>query len=226
MSNQSIHEKIQRLSTEIVQQHNAKLIAVSKTFPESAIIEAYNAGMRRFGENYPQEFAKKAINLSKLHDIEWHFIGNIQSNKTKLIAEHAAYVHTLAKQNHAERLNNQRPYDKPPLNVLIEVNISQEANKHGVISLDELLALANFIQTQPRLQLRGLMCMASDTTDIGVIHTQFMQLAQYKNHLNQHGFTLTELSMGMSNDYHIALECGATFVRIGSKIFGARNYEN
>lgn len=204
---------------------SVSLIAVSKMFSKDAIVEAYDAGVRKFGENYPQELATKASILNK-YDIEWHFIGNIQSNKTKLIAENASWVHTIAKTQHAKRLNDQRPKDRLALQVLIEVNISNEENKHGVTSFDEVLELATFIQLQPNLKLRGLMGMASDTEDHNIIRQQFNTLAELKNKLNQRGFDLSELSMGMSNDYKIAIECGATLIRIGSKIFGARNYDN
>lgn len=204
---------------------NVSLIGVSKMFPEAYIVEAYNAGLIKFGENYPQELAAKASNLNE-YDIEWHFIGNIQSNKTRLIAENASWVHTIAKAQHAKRLNDQRPKDKPALQVLIEVNISNEKNKYGLISFDDILELATFIHSQPNLELRGLMGMASDTENEYIIRQQFNTLSELKNKLNQHGFDLSELSMGMSNDYKIAVECGATFIRIGSKIFGARNYDN
>ena len=134
--------QIQQQITALDKNICVKLLTVSKTFPESAIIDAYNAGMRSFGENYPQELASKTENLSEL-DIEWHFIGNIQSNKTKLIAKHADWVHTIAQVQHAKRLNEQRPVDYAPLQVLIEVNISGEANKHGVKDFDELYPLVD-----------------------------------------------------------------------------------
>lgn len=216
-----IQNEIQTLNS------TTKLIAVSKTFPTSAIIEAYQAGMRKFGENYPQELAQKSQELEFYNDIEWHFIGNIQSNKTKLIAEHASYVHTIAKEQHAKRLNDQRPLAKPKLKVMLEINISQELNKHGLATdIAEIIQLAKYITTLPNLELCGLMGMASDTTDVKIIRQQFMRLASYKDELNKQGFAICELSMGMSNDYQIAIECGATLIRVGSKIFGVRTYDN
>jgi len=202
-----------------------KLVAVSKTHPETAILEALAAGQTDFGENYVQELANKAANL-KEYPICWHFIGHIQSNKTRQIAQYANWVHTLTKLQHAIRLNNQRPADLPVLNVLIEVNISNEASKNGLTDLEEIYALALEIAILPMLKLRGLMGMASDTTDLALIKSQFLKLVQIRQELNQRGLDLDQLSMGMSNDYPIAIECGATMVRIGSKIFGKRIYDN
>lgn len=214
---------------ELINQHDSakrvKLIAVSKTFPIEDIQIAYELGMRRFGENYPQELATKGQQLTQ-NDIEWHFIGNIQSNKTKLISEYANWVHTLTKASHATRLNDQRPPHAPTLQVLIEVNISNEDNKHGIRNLTELTELANHINQLPNLKLRGLMGMASDSSDEALINSQFKYLHECYEYLNQNGFELTELSMGMSNDFPLAIANGATMVRIGSKIFGARDYGN
>ena len=202
----------------------AKLIAVSKTYPVTAIIEAYQNTQRQFGENYAQELAQKAHELSQLTDIEWHFIGTIQSNKTKLIAENAAWVHTLTKLQHALRLNNQRPANMPPLQVLIEVNISNEASKGGLSNLADIIDLANKIKKLPNLNLRGLMGMAANCNDENILASQFDKLKLYLQELNNLGFNLDQLSSGMSNDYPIAIAHGATLVRIGSKIFGERNY--
>lgn len=205
--------------------HQVKLIAVSKTFPIEDVETAYNLGVRKFGENYPQELVQKAQQI-KHNDIEWHFIGNIQSNKTRLIAENASWVHTLTKASHATRLSEQRPQYLPPLQVLIEVNISNEVNKHGLHTINEIVDLANHISQLPNLKLRGLMGMASDSNDNELINNQFNQLYQYFKQLNKLGFELTELSMGMSHDFPLAIANGATLVRIGSKIFGVRNYDN
>ena len=202
-----------------------KLIAVSKTYPSNYIIEAHQAGQLAFGENYLQELANKASELKDLN-LEWHFIGNIQSNKSKIIAEHAHYLHTLTKLSHAKRINDQRNESLPVLKVLIEVNISQEPNKHGLDNFAEILHLANELKQLPRLELCGLMGMASETNDHELILQQFLQLKDYQNKLNQQGFNLAELSMGMSGDYQLAIQAGATMVRIGSKIFGKRNYDN
>lgn len=201
------------------------LVAVSKTFPAQDIMLAYQAGQLAFGENYPQELESKAIELVDLN-LEWHFIGNLQSNKTQIIAKYANWVHTLTKLSHAKRLNQQRPDNLPPLKVLIEVNISQEISKHGLSNYQDILELAQQIQELPKLQLCGLMGIASDSNDAQQIKQQFNLLAQHLAKLNQQGFNLTELSMGMSGDYQAAIACGATILRIGSKIFGNRTYDN
>lgn len=201
------------------------LVAVSKTHPESAILAAIDAGQFDFGENYVQELSRKAENLAN-HPICWHFIGNIQSNKTSQIAKYASWVHTLTKEQHAKRLNDQRPTNLSPLNVLIEVNISEEESKGGLSNYKDINTLATIINSLPNLRLKGLMGMASNTMDEIVIKNQFNLLSSYLEQLNNDGFNLTELSMGMSNDYKLAIECGSTMVRIGSKIFGERSYGN
>lgn len=205
--------------------HPIKLIAVSKTMEVDKIITAYNAGIFAFGENYLQEFKDKAGQLAHL-PIEWHFIGTIQSNKSRIIAKHASYLHTLTKISHAVRINNQRPENLPPLNVLIEINISGETSKQGLSEETEITALATEILRLPRLKLCGLMGMASDSSDNQLISSQFKALAHWQARLLELGFILPELSMGMSNDYPLAIEAGATMVRVGSKIFGKRNYDN
>jgi pyridoxal phosphate enzyme (YggS family) len=226
----NITQRITKIRQELIQQANnncaASLIAVSKTIAIEAIQEAYHGAQQiAFCENYPQELANKVEQLKNL-PLEWHFIGNIQSNKTKLIAENAAWVHTLTNLNHATRLNNQRPDHLPPLQILIEVNISNESSKHGLSNLAEITLLAKEINLLPNLKLRGLMGMASATDDVELIKSQFNQLKDYQQQLNKHGFNLDQLSMGMSGDYIHALECGATMIRIGSLIFGERNYDN
>ncbi|RTL12428.1 MAG: YggS family pyridoxal phosphate-dependent enzyme [Neisseriaceae bacterium] len=226
----NINQQITKIREELTQYANdscaVKLIAVSKTYPIETIQEAYNQAKQLvFGENYPQELAIKANQLKKL-SLEWHFIGNIQSNKTKLIAENAAWVHTLTSINHAKRLNDQRPTNLDPLQVLIEVNISNEPSKHGLNSLEEIILLAHQINLLPNLKLRGLMGMASATDNVELIKSQFNQLKSCQQQLNEQGFNLDQLSIGMSGDYRQALECGATMIRIGSLIFGERNYDN
>lgn len=226
----NINLQITKIREELTQYANdscaVKLIAVSKTYPIENIQEAYNQAQQQvFGENYPQELANKANQLKNL-SLEWHFIGNIQSNKTKLIAENAAWVHTLTSINHAKRLNDQRPTNLDTLQVLIEVNISNERSKHGLNSLEEIILLAHEINWLPNLKLRGLMGMASATDNVELVKSQFNQLKSYQQQLNEQGFNLDQLSMGMSGDYRHALECGATMIRIGSLIFGERNYDN
>ena len=200
-----------------------QLIAVSKNFPPASIREAFAAGQRKFAENYVQEFSFKARELADLN-LEWHFIGKIQSNKTKAIAEYASWVHSLSKLSHALRLQQQRPGNLAPLNVLIEVKINTDLNKQGLASFDEILNLATAINKLSNLKLCGLMGMASNSNDTQLVETQFRQLSLYLAELNQHGFKLDQLSMGMSNDFPQAISCGASLLRIGSKIFGERNY--
>jgi pyridoxal phosphate enzyme (YggS family) len=223
-----IAENITKIKQEIkaTASPGASLIAVSKFFSVSDISTAYKSGIINFAENFPQEFEAKAIELQNQQDIIWHFIGNIQSNKTKIIAQHASFVHSLTKQQHAKRLNDQRPVDKPNLKVLIEVNISFEESKHGLTNFDEIFSLAKFIKQLPRLELVGLMGMASNTADVNKLTQEFQLLNQIKDKLNNNGFNLTELSIGTSNDYLIALNNNSTMIRIGSKIFGERKYDN
>lgn len=219
---QQVNNSIKALAHE----QKVELIAVSKTFPSTLVRQAYADGQRKFAESYPQELAQKTRELADL-EIEWHFIGNIQSNKTKLIAQQASWVHTITKLQHAKRLNDQRPAELAPLQILIEVNISQEPNKYGVNNWQELIQLAQAIMQLPRLELRGLMGMASATNDQQLIQAQFQQLGRYLEQLNTQGLgNFDQLSMGMSADYPLAIKAGATLVRIGSNIFGARTYDN
>lgn len=201
-----------------------KLIAVSKTVPESVIRQLYEIGQRDFGENYAQEFNQKANNLKDL-DIVWHFIGNIQSNKTKLISKYAHWVHGLTTAKQAIRLNNDRPEHMGKLNILIEVNISGESSRHGLNAFEDICELSTIINQQPNLTFRGLMGLASATPDKSIINSQFTKLTQIFNQLCQSGHQLDTLSMGMSGDYKVAIEAGSTMVRIGSLIFGERKYD-
>lgn len=202
--------------------HSVKLIAVSKHQPTTAIQEAYQAGQVAFGENYVQEMQEKSEALAN-PPIEWHFIGPIQSNKTKTIAELASWVHSIDRLKIAQRLSEQRPTHLPPLQVCIQVNLSQEASKSGV-SLDEVEPLAKAIQCLPKLKLRGLMAIPAPCNDFESQRVVFRQLNQLKNHLNTQGFALDTLSMGMTDDMEAAIAEGATHVRIGTAIFGARTY--
>ncbi|ORF26047.1 YggS family pyridoxal phosphate enzyme [Snodgrassella alvi] len=201
-----------------------QLIAVSKTFPANDIITLYEAGQRDFGENYIQEFSEKTSQFAEL-DIVWHMIGHIQSNKSRIVAERAHWVHTIDREKIARRLHEQRPEYLPPLNVCIEVNISAESNKHGISpNKSELLTLANMISELPRLKLRGLMCVAKTGSTDTELQQQFHQMQNLLQYLHQAGFAVDVLSMGMSADLSIAIACGATHVRVGSAIFGQRNY--
>lgn len=201
---------------------SVKLIAVSKTFPADDIATLYAHGQRDFGENYIQEWQGKAEQLAHTcPEIIWHIIGNIQSNKTRPVAERAHWLHTLDRLKIAQRLNDQRPDNLPPLQVCIEINIADEEAKHG-IRPDELLPLAQAVVSLPRLKLRGLMCVAQAQADDVVLRQQFSQMADLLRELQTIAPDADTLSMGMSGDMAMAIECGATMVRVGSAIFGAR----
>ncbi|HEY8354377.1 MAG TPA: YggS family pyridoxal phosphate-dependent enzyme [Methylophilaceae bacterium] len=196
------------------------LLAVSKAHSAAAIREAFGAGQRRFGENYLQEALNKQQELGDLA-IEWHFIGPIQSNKTQAIAQHFDWVHSIDRLKVAQRLSTARPDHLPPLQVCVQVNVSNEATKSGV-PLDEASDLARAISSMPRLTLRGLMAIPAPTSDIELQRSQFHQIRQLSETLQQQGLKLDTLSIGMSDDYPAAIAEGSTMVRIGSAIFGPR----
>ena len=196
------------------------LLAVSKAHSAAAVRDAFTAGQRLFGENYLQEALDKQAELADLA-IEWHFIGPIQSNKTQAIAQHFAWVHGVDRLKIAERLNAARPGHMPPLQICIQVNISNEASKSGVLPA-ELNALAEAIAKLPHLQLRGLMAIPAPTPEIEMQHKQFRMVRELYETLRGQGFALDTLSMGMSEDFPAAIAEGATIVRVGSAIFGAR----
>ncbi len=197
-----------------------KLLAVSKTFSTAAIREAFAAGQRDFGESYVQEAQAK---LAELHDlpIVWHYIGPLQSNKTRAVATQFAWVHSVDRVSIAQRLSAQRPVDLPPLQVCLQVNISHESSKSGVATAD-IFTLAAAVSALPNLQLRGLMAIPAPTDDQAAQRIAFAQVAQLLQQLNQTGLGLDTLSMGMSHDFPAAIAEGATIVRIGTAIFGAR----
>ncbi|MCU1782301.1 YggS family pyridoxal phosphate-dependent enzyme [Pseudomonas sp. 13B_2.1_Bac1] len=195
------------------------LLAVSKTKPAQAVREAYAAGMLDFGENYLQEALGKQAQLTDL-PLSWHFIGPIQSNKTRAIAENFAWVHSVDRLKIAQRLSEQRPADLPPLNICIQVNVSGEASKSGCTPAD-LPALANAISALPRLKLRGLMAIPEPTEDRSAQDAAFAAVRELQASLN---LALDTLSMGMSHDLESAIAQGATWVRIGTALFGARDY--
>ncbi|MBB1318775.1 YggS family pyridoxal phosphate-dependent enzyme [Shewanella sp. SR43-4] len=198
------------------------LLAVSKTKPISDIVAAYQAGQRLFGENYVQEGETKITALQADYpDIEWHFIGPLQSNKSKIVAEHFDWMHTLSRDKIAQRLHEQRPNNKPPLNVCIQVNISQEESKSGV-NAEDVATLALTINSLSKLTLRGLMAIPTATNDEQIQQQEFAQLKQLFDQLKQQYPSVDTLSMGMSNDMDIAIANGSTMVRIGSAIFGER----
>ncbi|WP_294737414.1 YggS family pyridoxal phosphate-dependent enzyme [uncultured Pseudomonas sp.] len=195
------------------------LLAVSKTKPAQAVREAHAAGMRDFGENYLQEALGKQAELTDL-PLSWHFIGPIQSNKTRAIAENFAWVHSVDRLKIAQRLSEQRPADLPPLNICIQVNVSGEASKSGCTPAD-LPALAEAISALPRLKLRGLMAIPEPTDDRAEQDAAFATVRDLQASLN---LSLDTLSMGMSHDLESAIAQGATWVRIGTALFGARDY--
>jgi pyridoxal phosphate enzyme (YggS family) len=196
------------------------LLAVSKTKPLANIVEAYEAGQRDFGENYAQEMVEKC-QQSLLDDIQWHFIGPLQSNKSRPIAEHADWVHTIDRLKIAQRLSDQRPDAKPPLNVLIQVNISDDPAKAGVTP-SQVEKLAEQIAQLPNLTLKGLMTITATGLNDAELAKQFGELKNLQLALIKRYSSCTEVSMGMSSDFELAIACGATMVRVGSDIFGAR----
>jgi pyridoxal phosphate enzyme (YggS family) len=198
------------------------LLAVAKTFPAAAIREAYAAGQRRFGENYVQEALAKQQELADL-DLEWHFIGPLQSNKTRPVAEHFAWVHTIERLKIAERLAEQRPAHLPPLNVCVQVNVSGETSKSGCAP-DAAPTLCRAVAALPGLKLRGLMAIPEPTEDSALARRRFASLRALRDALNAEGLALDTLSMGMSHDLEDAILEGATLVRVGTAIFGERNY--
>ena len=224
-----IRDKLQIIGTQIEQtsaefnrtKNSVQLLAVSKRHPVAAIQEAYQAGQRAFGENYVQELVEKAEALSTLN-IEWHFIGPLQSNKTKQIATTASWVHTIDRYKIAQRLNDQRPENLPPLSICIQVNISGEVSKSGVMP-NGLTELAHKISKLPNLSLRGLMAIPAPEGNFAKQRETFAKMSELKNQLNKQGFKLDTLSMGMSGDMKAAIAEGATIARIGTAIFGARD---
>ncbi|EAS74076.1 FkuA [Vibrio alginolyticus 12G01] len=205
---------------------SVQLLAVSKTKPVEAILEAYQAGQTAFGENYVQEGVSKVQHFSEHYPdnrIEWHFIGPIQSNKSRLVAEHFDWVHTIDRTKIAQRLNDQRPSELKPLQVLIQVNTSGEASKSGVTEA-EVFELAELISRLPNLTLRGLMSIPANVSDYESQLREFQKLATLKQTLEAQFPEIDTLSMGMSGDMTAAIEAGSTMVRIGTAIFGARDY--
>jgi pyridoxal phosphate enzyme (YggS family) len=198
-----------------------RLLAVSKTWPSTDIVEAHRAGQRAFGESQLQEASGKIAALQQL-DLEWHFIGPIQSNKTRPIAERFDWVHSLEREKIAVRLSEQRPAARGPLMVCIEVNVSGEPTKAGVAP-EQAQALADAVARLPRLQLRGLMTVPAPSPDPARQRAQFAALRALFERLRAGGLSLDTLSMGMSDDLEAAIAEGATIVRVGSAIFGRRS---
>lgn len=229
----NIKNNIQHITTQIREteekcgraRNSVNLLAVSKTKPTEAILAAIEAGQHAFGENYVQEGIDKINFFRQNHpdfNLEWHFIGSIQSNKSRPVATHFAWVHTIDREKIARRLSEQRPTDMPPLQVLIQVNTSGEVSKSGVME-NEVMSLARLISSLPNLTLRGVMSIPENLTDYASQLAAFKQLAEIKHHLSKQYPTVDTLSMGMTGDMQAAIEAGSTIVRIGTAIFGARN---
>ena len=234
----SIQQNIEQITSqiEVAQQKcgrgrdSVQLLAVSKTKPVEAILEAAQAGQVAFGETYVQEGANKVAHFTQHHpelNLEWHFIGPVQSNKSRHVAESFDWVHTVDRTKIAQRLNDQRPEGLEPIQVLIQVNTSGEASKSGIDD-DEIFALAELISQLPNLTLRGLMSIPANVSDYESQLAAFTQLATLKEKLAHHfpDQNIDTLSMGMSGDMEAAIEAGSTMVRIGTAIFGARDYSN
>lgn len=199
-----------------------KLLAVSKTKPATDVEQAYQEGQRNFGENYVQEAVDKINQLRSLDDIEWHFIGPLQSNKTRLIAENFHWAQTVERLKIAQRLNDQRPAPLGKLNVCIQINISQEESKSG-IDQASLFDLAHEISQMPRLKLRGIMAIPAKNQSTEQQKQTFMEMHSLFQQLKSQYNDIDTLSMGMSSDAQAAIEAGSTMIRIGTAIFGARD---
>ena len=197
-----------------------RLIAVRKTKPAQAVRAAFHSGISDFGENYVSEAVDKCMQCDDL-DIIWHFLGPLQSNKTRQVAEHFDWIHSIDRVKVAQRLNAQRPEDRAPLKVCIQVNMPIEESKSGVVSSDELLSLATAVHNFDRLDLRGIMAIPAQCSELSYQREQFGRIAEL---LKTEGLPsgMTELSMGMSADMEAAIAEGSTMVRIGTDIFGAR----
>ncbi|MBP8277726.1 MAG: YggS family pyridoxal phosphate-dependent enzyme [Propionivibrio sp.] len=202
------------------QPEEISLLAVSKTWPGSYVQEAARAGQKAFGENYVQEGVDK-VRETALPDLEWHFIGPLQSNKTRLVAEAFQWVHSVDRLKIAERLSQQRPAHLPPLQICLQVNISNEDSKSGVPE-EDVASLAQQIAYLPRLKLRGLMTIPAPAPEFAQQRAPFRRLRELYEQLNRNGFALDTLSMGMSNDIEAAIAEGSTLVRVGTAIFGER----
>ena len=198
-----------------------RLLAVSKTWPASCVLAAVEAGQKAFGENYVQEGIEKIREIGR-PDLEWHFIGPLQSNKTRQVAEAFDWVHSVDRFKIAERLSQQRPDSLPPLQICLQVNISGEKTKQGIHEGD-VLSLAQQVALLPRLRLRGLMTIPEPTVDFSQQCRPFRRLRELFEQLKGKGLALDTLSMGMSNDMEAAIAEGATLIRVGTAIFGERN---
>ena len=199
------------------------IVAVSKRQQASAVVAAAAAGLTHFGENYLQEALDKIEAVTNL-GVDWHFIGQIQSNKTRLIAENFSWVQTVDRKRIADRLNDQRPDKSEPINVLIQLNLDHEPQKGG-ITADELLPLAEHISKLPKLRLRGVMGMPPADFNPTQNQASFSAIAAEAERLKSHGYAVDTISMGMTSDFELAIECGSNCVRLGTALFGPRSTE-
>lgn len=228
---QSVHAQIANACQKCGRQPtDVTLLAVSKTFSADAVREAALAGQRAFGENYIQEAVDKIAAVRAMADVlalQWHCIGPIQSNKTKLVAQHFDWVHTVDREKIAQRLNEQRPAELPPLQVCLQVNVDTGQTKSGCTP-DEALELARFIGQQPKLQLRGVMSIPDPQTDDAAMLDVHRKVVQVFDRIRTSGIDglaqFDTISLGMTADMHTAIAAGSTMVRVGSGIFGARDY--
>src|SRR6187401_3176389 len=229
---QNCSEGLNRLQSRIAQAcmaasrsvDSVTLLAVSKGQSSAAINEAASAGVENFGENFLQESLPKIEALAG-RELTWHFIGRLQANKTRPVAENFAWVHAVDRFKIAERLSAQRPYHAPPLNVCLQLHVGGEASKGGVEST-EMRELARQVSTLPRLRLRGLMCMPPAESEVSRQRQWFRETRQLFDYLNEHGFGLDTLSMGTTSDFEAAILEGSTLVRIGTAIFGPRHKQD
>ncbi|PKF63090.1 YggS family pyridoxal phosphate-dependent enzyme [Psychromonas sp. psych-6C06] len=223
----NVTQKIAYAATQVQRNaHEIQLLAVSKTKPVSLIKEAYLAGLRHFGENYVQESVEKIQQIKLDNDFNeptyWYFIGPLQSNKTRAVAENFDWVQSVERLKIAQRLNDQRPNHLQQLNICLQVNISGEASKSGT-TLSQVIELASQVSDLPRLKLRGIMAIPEKTENIERLEKQFNELHNIYNKLQTLYPEVDTLSMGMSGDLQSAIKCGSTMVRIGTDIFGARD---
>lgn len=199
-----------------------RIIAVSKNTGLKDIMEALECGILDLGESKAQELSEKAVEIHK--NISWHFIGHLQTNKAKYVAQYASFIHSVDSLKVAEEINRQALIRDRIIKVLLEVNTSGEKNKYGIKELSDLLQITEFCNSASGIQLAGLMTMAPFTSEEKIIRKCFSELRKLRSTLNEQGFELNELSMGMTNDYHIAIEEGSTMIRLGTAIFGERDY--
>ena len=221
-----VYQRIHQAEALCHRQNQVQLLAVSKTKPAEQVRELWSLGQRHFGESYLQEALGKIATLKDLNDVHWHFIGPIQSNKTRDIASHFQWVHSVDRLKVAKRLNDQRPEGLPPLNICLQVNISAEASKSG-IPANELSELVSSVSKLPNIKLRGLMAIPAPESDPQKQRQPFKAVAHLLKTLNaEQQLEMDTLSMGMTGDLEAAIQEGATIVRVGTALFGKRNYSN